>query len=173
MFIELIGVFMAGIAVAGVVMLLNRATGRRLPKWLIPVAAGAAMIGTTISNEYSWFDRTAGNLPDGLTIAQTVEDPTFYRPWTYAYPFVERFVAVDTGTMRTNPALPDQRMVDLYFFGRWSPISKGPVVFDCAANRRADLIDGAEFASDGSLPEDAWRAVAPDDPILQTTCKAA
>ena len=173
MFIELIGVFFAGIAMAGVVMLINRVTGNRLPRWLVPVAAGAAMIGTTISNEYSWFDRTAGNLPDGLEIAQTVENQSFYRPWTYAYPFVQRFVAVDTGTMRTNPALPDQRMVTLYFFGRWSPINSGPVIFDCADARRADLIDGAEFSTDGALPDDARRRVAPDDPVLQTTCKAA
>lgn len=173
MFIELIGVFMAGIAVAGVVMLLNIATGRRLPRWLIPVAAGLAMIGTTISNEYSWFDRTSGTLPEGFEIAQTVEDRSFYRPWTYARPFISRFVAVDVATMRTNDAFPDQRMVTLYFYGRWSPINSGPVVFDCAGNRRADLIDGVEFGADGALPDDAWRVLAPDDPVLLTTCKAA
>lgn len=173
MFIELIGVFFAGVAVAGVVMLVNRATGNRLPKWLVPVGAGLAMLGTTISNEYTWYDRTSVNLPEGLAIAQTVENQSPIRPWTYAKPFVSRFVAVDIATMRTNPTQPDQRMVTLYFFGRWSPINSGPVVFDCAQNRRADLIDGAEFDASGALPDNAWRRVAPDDPVLLTTCKAA
>ncbi len=43
MFLELIAVIVAGIAGAGVMMLIARVSGGRIPKWFIPVAAGAAM----------------------------------------------------------------------------------------------------------------------------------
>ena len=66
MFVELIATIFAGIACAGIAMLLNRLTGRRLPKWIIPIAAGAGMLGMTVSNEYTWYSRTAETLPEGL-----------------------------------------------------------------------------------------------------------
>ena len=172
MFLELIAAVFAGIACAGIVMILNIATGRRLPRWLIPIAAGAGMIGLTVSNEYTWFDRTAANLPDGLEIATTVEEQGWLRPWTQIWPYTKRFAAVDTGTMRTNPALPDQRLADVYFFGRWSPVNQAPILFDCAAARSALLIDGADFAADGTVSNADWQAMPADDPILALVCAA-
>ena len=82
MFVELIATVFAGIACAGVAMLLNIMTGRRLPKWIMPVSAGLGMIAMTISNEYTWFKRTADRLPEGLEIATTVEEQGWLRPWT-------------------------------------------------------------------------------------------
>ena len=171
MFVELIATIFAGIACAGVAMLLNIATGRRLPKWLMPVAAGLGMIAMTISNEYTWFDRTAERLPDGVEIAMTVDEQGWLRPWTQLWPYTKRFVAVDTGTARTNQNLPEQRMADLYFFGRWSPVNQAPMLFDCANPRSALLIDGADFAADGSVANADWQAMPPDDPILKKVCE--
>ena len=131
MFVELIATVFAGIACAGIAMLLNRITGRRLPKWIMPVVAGLGMIGMTISNEYTWFDRTAERLPEDVEIAMTVDEQSWLRPWTQIWPYTKRFVAVDTGTARMNESLPDQRLADLYFFGRWSPVNKAPMLFDC------------------------------------------
>ncbi len=170
MFLELIGTIFAGFAFAGVVMILNKLTGGRLPRWSAPVAAGLGMIGVTIASEYSWYDRTRENLPDGLAIIQEVESQAFYRPWTYAVPFVDRFAAIDTVSVRTNDQVPDERLVDLYFFGRWAPVSKLPVAVDCAGNRRANLADGAEFADDGRLLNADWIAAGTGDPIIEATC---
>ncbi|MCC1491491.1 hypothetical protein [Cognatishimia sp. F0-27] len=171
MFIELIATVFAGIACAGIVMLVNIILGRRLPKWLMPVAAGLGMIGMTISNEYTWFGRTAERLPEGVEIAMTVEEQSWMRPWTKVAPYTKRFAAADTGTARRNPALPEQRLVDLYFFGRWSPVNKVPMLFDCAQTRSAILVDGAEFADDGSVANAAWQTMPPDDPILTLVCE--
>lgn len=171
MFIELIATIFAGIACAGVAMLLNVLTGRRLPKWLIPVVAGAGMIAMTISNEYTWFQRTAERLPEGLEIALTVDEQSWIRPWTQAWPYTKRFVAVDTGTARKNESLPDQRMADLYFFGRWSPVNQAPMLFDCAAARSALLIDGATFAADGAVANADWQTMPNHDPILKLVCE--
>lgn len=171
MFIELIATVFAGIACAGVVLLLNIATGRRLPKWIMPVAAGLGMIGMTISNEYTWFTRTAERLPEGVEIAMTVEEQSWTRPWTQAFPYTKRFVAVDTGTARKNERLPDQRLADLYFFGRWSPVNQAPMLFDCASARSALLIDGAEFGDDGTVANADWQSMPQGDPILKMVCE--
>ncbi|MEM7616451.1 MAG: hypothetical protein AAF813_02565 [Pseudomonadota bacterium] len=171
MFVELIATIVAGIACAGVVMLLNRLIGRRLPKWTVPVAAGLGMLGMTISNEYTWFDRTAASLPEGIEIAMTVEERSWLRPWTQLRPYTKRFVAVDSATAMTNESLPDQRMVSLYFYGRWSPNMEAPMLFDCADARSAVLIDGASFGADGTVSDADWQAMPSDDPVLKLVCE--
>lgn len=170
MFVELIATIFAGIACAGVMLLLIRTVGPRLPKWLVPVAAGAGMLVMIISNEYTWFSRTVEQLPDGIDVAMTVEEQSWLRPWTQLWPYTKRFVAVDTGTARTNENLPDQRIADLYFFGRWSPVNQTPMLFDCAVAQSALLIDGATFAQDGSITDADWQTMPVDDPILKMVC---
>ncbi|WP_109312124.1 hypothetical protein [Ruegeria sp. AU67] len=170
MFLELIGTIFAGFAFAGIVMVLNKVTGGRLPRWMTPVAAGLGMIGMTITSEYSWYDRTRDTLPEGMTVIQEVESRAFYRPWTYAVPFVDRFAAIDAGSVRTNEQVPEQRLVELYFFGRWAPVSKLPVVVNCKEFSRANLADGAEFADDGRLVNADWIDVTASDPIVEATC---
>ncbi len=163
MFLELIAVIVAGIAGAGVMMLLSKLSGNRLPRWFVPVGAGAAMLIAAISSEYSWYGRTADNLPEGLTIAQTVDSSAFWRPWTYLVPMTDRFVAVDTGNLRPNTETPDLYLADLYFFGRWKPVQSVEVMVDCAGARRADPVLG-----DGSPP--LWRDVGAEDPVVKTVC---
>ncbi len=171
MFVELIAVIFAGIACAGIALMLNIATGRRLPRWGMPVAAGLGMLGMTISNEYTWFERTAERLPEGVSVAMTVEEQSWLRPWTQVWPYAKRFVAVDTGTARSHADLPGQRLADLYFFGRWSPVNQAPMLFDCAVGRSALLIDGATFGSDGAVIDAEWEAMPDDDPILKLVCE--
>jgi hypothetical protein len=166
MFLELIAVFMAGFAGAGVMLILSKLTGGRLPRWIVPLGAGAAMLATGISSEYSWYGRTAGNLPQGLTVAQSVPSTAFWRPWTYIAPMTDRFVAVDTGNMRPNSETADLYLADLYFFGRWKAVQSVEVMVDCAGKRRADPVLG-----DGSPP--LWREVGAEDPIVKTVCAGA
>lgn len=164
MFLELLAVIIAGLAGAGVMMLVVKATGNRLPRWLIPVAAGAAMLGTTISSEYSWFARTSGNMPDGLEVVQTVESTAIYRPWTYLAPYIDRFVALDTENIRENADQPDLYLATLYFFGRWTTVQSVEVMVNCRTGQRADPALG-----DGSQP--VWRDVPADDPIVTGVCQ--
>lgn len=170
MFLEFMGVVFAGAAAALVVYAANRALGGRLPRWLMPVAAGAAMIVATVSLEYTWYGRTAAALPEGLVVAETVEERALYRPWTYLVPYTDRFVALDRASVQTNPDRPAERIADLYFFGRWAPLRQVPVLFDCAAGRRAPLVEGVEFAPDGSVRGAAWTAPRADDPLLAAAC---
>ncbi|WP_372884661.1 hypothetical protein [Shimia sp.] len=171
MFLELIATVFAGLAAAGIVLGLNKGLKGRLPKWSLPVAAGAAMLASTISSEYSWFPRTKSSLPEGLEIVQTVDGSAFYRPWTLLKPFTERFAALDTVSISSHAAQPDMQMADLYFYGRWAPVSKLAVLADCATGRRAALADAIKFHDDGTVSGAEW--VRPDagDPILTKICK--
>jgi hypothetical protein len=173
MFLELIATFIAGIAGAGLVMLLNKVLGGRLPRWLMPVAAGAAMLLSTISSEYSWYSRTSGNLPEGVEVAETIESQVMYRPWTYAFPFVERFVAVDVGTARRHPNQPGKVLADLLFFGRWQQVQRLAVMYDCQNNEQTLVPEEVNFDDDGALIGAQWGPIPADDPTLKLACGGA
>lgn len=170
MFFELVGTLMAGVAAGLLVWALNRKLNGRLPGWLMPTAAGAAMLLTAISNEYGWYERTIASLPEGFIVADVVEDPSLYRPWTYAVPFASRFVAVDQTSIRRHDSHPNQRIVDVYFYGRWSRLASAPVMFDCAAARRANMNAGVEFGNNGEILNAAWIELTRSDPVLKTAC---
>ncbi|SEO41709.1 hypothetical protein SAMN04490248_10517 [Salinihabitans flavidus] len=170
MFLELIATIVAGLAAAGLVLIVNRALGGRLPLWLMPVAAGLSMIGVTVANEYGWYGRTAGALPDGIEIVETVESRAFYRPWSYVFPYVDRFAALDTGSLRQHPDKPGRHMANLVFFARWSPVRGMTVLIDCGERRRAALPPDAEFAEDGDVPGAHWIDAPPGDAVIAAVC---
>ncbi|QFT63165.1 hypothetical protein SAMN05421853_1096 [Roseivivax halotolerans] len=163
MFFELIAVFVAGFAGAGVMLALTKVLPS-LPRWLVPIGAGVAMLATAISSEYSWYDRTVDGLPDGLVVADSISEATFWRPWTYALPMRARFVAVDIDKVQRNQDRPSIYLADLYFFGRWQPVQSVEIMVDCENGRRADPALG-----DGSEP--VWRDAGPNDPVVSTICQ--
>ena len=75
MIFELIGTILAGVAAALLFWAINRALKGRLPKWLMPVSAGAAMLLAAISSEYGWYDRTAATMPQGMVVAHAISEP--------------------------------------------------------------------------------------------------
>jgi len=171
MLFELIATFVVGLGVGGILLLVNKATRGRVPRGLVPTAAGLAMIAFTIWSEYSWFGRMAGGLPDGVEVAWSNQETVFYRPWTYLFPNTTRFLAVDVEAARRNPDQPGQKMVDLYLMGRWAPNRRVTVVMDCMDRRRADLSEGARFGPDGAVQNATWREVGPDDPVYSALCE--
>lgn len=171
MFLELVATFVAGLAAAGLTMVIVRSSRGRLPRWLIPVAGGAGMLAATISSEYGWFERTKGTLPPEFAVVSSVESKAFYRPWTYPFPFVDRFVAVDTASVSRNPAVPDQRLADVFFYKRWSPINKLSVLTDCIGLRRAPMTEGVTLNDDGTVTGAQWRTVGSDDSLVAKICE--
>ena len=148
MLIEFMAAFAAAFVGAGIAMLLRLMTKGRMPRVMIPIFAGLGMLGFTIWGEYAWFDRTAGALPDDVVVVQTHAEPSTYRPWTHLRPFVNRFMAVDTTTVRTNVNVPEQRLAEVLLFAHRAPAETGfenPVgrvdLHDlCADGREQDLI---------------------------------
>lgn len=172
MLFELIAVIVAGVAAGGITLVTRRAAPA-LPRWLVPIAAGGAMLVAAISLEYSWFGRTAAGLPERTEVASKNEARAPWRPWTYIVPYVDRFVVVDRASVRTKAGLEGQRMVDLYLFGRWTPTIRITSVFDCGAGRRADLGPDVSLAEDGSLSGASWIDTGLDDPVTRTACGEA
>lgn len=171
MFLELIATLVAGFAAAGLVLFANRLLRGRLPKWFTPVAAGATMIAVTIFNEYGWYDRTRAGLPPALEVAQTVENRSLIRPWTYLAPYVERFVAVDTSGLQSHAEQPNRLIAQVFFFGRWSPVERMSVLVDCQAGTRAALSEQTAFDPSGGVEGVNWVHPASDDPLMTTICK--
>ncbi|EPX85044.1 hypothetical protein [Salipiger mucosus] len=163
MFLELIAVFVAGFAGAGVMMLLTRVAGGRLPRWTVPAGAGLAMLAAAISSEYGWYTRTHDALPEGFAVAGTHESRALWRPWTYAVPMTDRFIAIDGANLRANEQTEGLYMAEVYFFARWQPVQSVEMMVDCKGHRRADPGTG-----DGGDP--VWREVGADDPIVSTVC---
>lgn len=170
MIFELIATVVAGFAAGGMAALLLRITRGALPRWIVPVTAGAAMIAFAIWSEYSWFDRTSGALTEDFVIVSRNESSAPWRPWTYVRPMTDRFAAVDTGSVGTNEAFPGMRIAETYFWARWAPVTRVTVAFDCAGQRRAPMVEGVEIAADGSIVGAEWVTVPADDPSLAAVC---
>ena len=165
----LVTIFM-GACGAGFVLIVNHLGGKlagfRLPKWAMPAAVGAAMIAYSIWNEYNWYPRTLAELPATVVVAVAPEEKVFYRPWTYLFPLVTRFIAVD----RAPAAGTQVFATKAYVVTRWGPTQAVPVAFDCGRGVRADLVEGAKLNEDGSLTGADWTAGGGDDSLVRAAC---
>jgi len=170
MFYEIVATLVAGVAGAGIAMMLNKLTGGRLPRWIVPLGVAVGMLATTIANEYAWYGRTMANLPEEIVVISQQENTSFYRPWIHVKPFVEQFVAVDGASLRTHPDYPDLRMVNLMRLGRWATPSQRAVMVDCAGGRRAPIAGPAEIGTEGWLDRLGWFDAPEGDPVVAATC---
>lgn len=165
---ELIAAISAGVALAGLALLLRVLTRRRLPAWIVPVAAASGMLGFAVWSEYSWYSRSVAALPEGVIVVRVQEESAVWRPWTYLRPVVTRFSVVDTRTSRTNADAPGQVLTTVLLFGRWRPAASVPVLFDCQGFRRAPLV-----GDDPLSGEPAWEDLPPTDEALRAACGRA
>lgn len=97
---HLLGALFAALGAAGVAQILRVATRRKLPKWIIPIAAGIGLLGYQIQYEYSWFEHKQALLPAGSEVVESTGTTFFWRPWTYAWPMVTSFAVVDRANAR-------------------------------------------------------------------------
>ena len=171
MFFELVGTVAGGLAAAGMIMFFNKILRGLLPKWTIPVGSGAVMIGMSIWNDYSWYSRTYAALPPEMYVITEVESKSFYQPWTYVFPYVQRFAALDRASVMTNDQVPDIHIATVTFMDRWVPTRQVKMFVDCARRRRVDIIEGLEFSDVGIPVENTpWIVVESDHPILRSVC---
>ena len=166
MFLELIATFAAALGAAGLVLLINKLTGGRLPKWVMPVAAGLTMITYAVWSEYSWANRTQAELPAGMVVVKPIEQQMFWKPWTYIKPQVAALVVLDHAGIKTRPENADIKLADLYVFARWRRTAVVPQFLDCARGMRADVSDAA--LADPTRAQ--WRPVEADDKVLEIAC---
>ena len=173
MAIELIAAFIAAIACAGIGMLLRRMSGGRLPKWFVPAAAGAGMIGYAVVMEYGWYGRQAAALPEGVVVVWQDQRPQALRPWTMAFPMTSRFLAMDTRTLAAHPGGADLILAEVYGFARWQGIDQGLLVVDCAADRSVRLTTETRIDDAGTLTGGEWQPLAEGDTSAAVACERA
>lgn len=173
MLVDFIATIAAGAGVACLIFVANhlsrRVRGQRLAKWVMPAGIGLAMIAYSIWNEYSWYPRMRAALPEGVVVAVAPTERAMYRPWSYAFPIVSRFIAVDTGHAARSTADPQVFAANAVVFQRWQSEKRIPQAFDCGAGARADLMDGAALSEDGKLKGAEWLTEA-DDPLVRAAC---
>jgi len=166
MFFMLIATFAAGVVAAGVALIVPRLIGKRAPRHLPPVAAGLAMFGFMIWNEYSWFDRTVESFPPDVRVAATYTSSSALQPWTLIKPRINRLAVVDMARAKRNPAMPDLVMAEVLLITRFEDTASVMQLFDCAGSRRAD-------APAGDLTPDwtpDWHEPDAEDPLLRVAC---
>ncbi|MDZ4096183.1 MAG: hypothetical protein U1D35_14890 [Paracoccaceae bacterium] len=171
MLMDLIATITAGAGLAGVVMAVRHFSKGRLPKWLIPAGIGAGMLIFSIWNEYSWYPRVAAALPEDVIILSSPADRVAYRPWTYVFPVSTRFMALDRTGMLTSGQDSNFRRADVIIVQRWQATTRVPLAFDCAMGMRADLIEGATLAPDGTLTGSIWIEAGSDDELQRAACQ--
>jgi hypothetical protein len=167
MLLTLLGAIAVAIFAAVCAWVVRRMTGLDA-KWIIPAAAGAAMLGFTIWNDYDWFHRDSALLQEGVEVTQTFSVSRFLQPWTLLVPAIDRYQALDVGGRLTHQSDPDMVLARVILTSRWNPRVIRLQVFDCAQGRRADP---PPSDADPIPAEGDWVALSPDDPLLQAACR--
>lgn len=170
MALTVLGAFAVAILAACVAFILRRMTGL-FPRWIIPAAAGASMLGFTVWNDYTWFGRTVSALPDTVLVTDRFGSRNAIQPWSLLVEPVSRFRAVDLGSLRRLSVQPDIRGVGVFLVARFTPTFVTPQILDCTRGARADA-DPATLDAQGLPPETAWVPVDPANPLLRAVCDA-
>lgn len=170
MALELIAGIVAAIGMAGIAMLLRKLLGERLPKWIVPAAAAAGLLGFTVWSEYDWYARTSAELPERMVIVKADKAPSPLRPWSYIWPMTTQFMALDPAATMAHPDAPSLRVVSLYSVVRWQGATNAMMIVDCADARQVLLTAGVEVTADGQMTGGEWITPGPGDGIQQAAC---
>ena len=173
MWVDILSMAAIGILAACVIYISKRMLARRgrgLPRWTLPAIIGASMIGYSVWNEYTWFDRISGGLPPSVAVVSQGERSAPWAPWTYAWPVTVRFIAIDTHNRVESAQRPGLVVTELLLVERWQPTRRVQSAFDCRHSQRADLGAGARIDPDGSLAGARWQPMEPGDPMLRVAC---
>ncbi|MCC6000028.1 MAG: hypothetical protein JJU19_04090 [Pararhodobacter sp.] len=171
MIFELIGGLSAGLGLMGLVFLLNRLTGGRIPGWVFPTSVAAGLLGFTVWAEYSWASRALDAQPQ-LRLADTVAEPSPMRPLSYLRTPVNRLRAIDLSRTFVHADQPDHVRTLVVSMARWEPVRAVEVMFDCARPAMAPLGGGVTLNADGTLEGATWLQMEAGDGVLRTACAA-
>lgn len=170
---EFVAALCAGLGAAGMAMGARWLSANKLPRWIVPAFAGAAMISFQIYTEYTWFSHQKSLLPDNVEVVKAIEEKSFWRPWTLLRPQVIRFAAIQVGPASVNAVNPQLVLANVYFFERRKPAKHLPQVFHCSRNARAHLSDQLTIPMPGESLNGQWLSVPQNDPLLSSVCSAA
>ena len=168
MFWTFVATVFCGLGAAGIALGIRAATAKRAPKWIIPVFAGAGMLGYLIYGEYTWYDHKRSLLPEEAVVVNTEQEKIFFRPWTFVFPYVTAFSTVDVASISKDT--PDSNIVPftLYRFSQTvtDAVSHRVHLINCQSRELVPL------GSDGSPRLDNMKLLNLQDPLYTTVCGA-
>ncbi|MEJ6392646.1 hypothetical protein V8J82_05215 [Gymnodinialimonas sp. 2305UL16-5] len=173
MFWTLIAAVFSGLAGAGIAMALRKLSGNRLPKGIMPVFAGIAMIAGTVAQEYSWFPNNLDDLPPDAVVLSTREQQAVYQPWTYVQPWVRGFIAFAPSETVETMEGSEVYVIQAHIRERWQPAIIRPVLVDCARELRFDIAADTTFDDEGRPEGLSPVGDGPDDPVIPSVCAAS
>lgn len=137
MFVTLIASACVAALVAGVILLGFKLLGGKPPKGLLPLAMGLSVLVYVTYARYTWHEVMIGRLPETVVVIHEGRGASPLEPWTYVWPRVTHFAAVDQATMRHHPEVTGVALVDLTLVTEGEPTRVMPQVVDCLRGRRA------------------------------------
>lgn len=165
---HLIAAVFAGLAAAGIGLILRLISGKRLPRWIVPVFAGLGMLGYQIYNEYNWFEYKQQQLPPSAEVVSVEKGQMFWRPWTFAFPMTKAFTIVDLDNLAVSRG-DDSRLVEfiLYRFEKEyvDQVSHQAYLMNCATREMLPL-EGESRAP----RTEQMRRVESSSPLYQAIC---
>ena len=169
MLLHLMTVFAAGIFAALCTFLVAR-NFKGIPKYVIPVMGGLAMICYAVWSEYSWASRTTAALPDHIKVAKVYTSNSPFAPWTYIFPRADRMMLVDISRHKKNSSHPDIVLTELVLVKRFQPTARVAQLFDCKANKRADVPASNIFIRKDFSVIIKWQPLEKGSNLIQAAC---
>lgn len=167
---HLIAAVFAGLAAAGIGLILRNLSGKRLPKWIVPVCGGLGMLGYQIHIEYSWFEHKQAQLPDTAIVISSDTGTAVWRPWTFAIPMTTKFSVVDSENIRISEQ-NNARLAEfmLYQFERHHTdiLITQPYVLNCDSR---ELVPLNQDSREPILEE--IRILRETSPLLSSVCSS-
>ncbi|MEA1082452.1 hypothetical protein [Marinobacter qingdaonensis] len=166
MFWTFVATVFCGLGAAGIALGIRALTRKRAPKWLIPVFAGLGMLGYLIHGEYTWYDLKKSQLPEEAVIVDSESDGIYWRPWTFAFPYVTAFSTVDTKSISRDTANDSIVRFTLYRFEQkvTDAVSHRVHLLNCQSRELVPL------GSDGTPRVDNMKVLDTTDTLLNTVC---
>ena len=166
MFWTLVATVFSGLGAAGIALAIRAATRNMAPTWIIPVFAGAGMLGYLIYGEYIWFDHKQSRLPDEAVVVSTESRGIFWRPWSLVYPYVTAFSTVDTDSIAQDTDNPDIIRFTLYRFEQklTDTVSHRVHIINCTTREVVPI------GSDGIPRVDNLKVLNRSDPLFSAVC---
>ncbi|WP_323752842.1 hypothetical protein [Marinobacter sp.] len=168
MFWNFVATILCGLGAAGIALGIRAITAKKAPRWIIPVFAGLGMLGYLVYGEYSWYDHKQSLLPDEAVVVDTEREQLFFRPWTFVFPYVTAFSAVDVESIARDTEDTQIVRFTLYRFEQTvtDAVSHRVHLINCQTQELVPL------ASNGSPRVDNMKRLNNNDPLLNTVCGA-
>lgn len=166
MFWTFVATLFCGLGAAGIALGIRAVSRNKTPKWLIPVFAGAGMLGYLVYGEYTWFEHKQSLLPEEAIVVNTESTGIFWRPWSLVYPYVTAFSTVDRDSISRDTNNPDIIRFTLYRFEQniTDSVSHRIHIVNCTTRELVPV------SSDGTPRIDNLKVLNPNDVLFSTVC---